>query len=407
MTEAWLVTGVDAETRRRTAASAERLGLSLADYITEIILESGASAPPQPGRLQPDRGAAEKPLENLEVRRQLELLRQELKLSAPGFHDAATALDSPNATDPIGGEAIEHTAGELQIGLLNASGAGRERQSQAEPRISAVEAKVADHSAVLSAIREAVDALEGETAARATRQNEATAHIHRLLSDDIARIEACTLAALEKLSADIRAGGATLSRYVDGSENAANRIDGVESRLDSEIVELHGQYAGAMARLQLIDRTLGNLGDAPTATILDRLSSLEHELGVQSARLDLADVQSRLADLETRQAETLEALHADLANFVRENERRLAALEACANAAPLSGSLAASMNDRLAQLENQDLATAFENLRQRLDDRLLGVELRGLRTLEQLEETIGLIENRFADEAGSRESQSA
>lgn len=399
MTEAWLVTGVDAETRRRTAASAARLGLSLADYITEIILESGASAPPQPGRLQPDRGAAEKPLENLEVRSQLELLRQELKLSAPGFHDAATALDSPNA--------IEHTADELQLSPVNAAAAGRERQSQAEPRIGAVEAKVADHSAVLSAIREAVDALEGETAARATRQNEATAHIHRLLSDDIARIEACTLAALEKLSADIRAGGATLSRYVDDAVNAADRIDGVESRLDSEIVELHGQHAGAMARLQLIDRTLGNLGDAPAATILDRLSSLEHELGVQSARLDLADVQSRLADLETRQAETLEALHADLANFVRENERRLAALEACANAAPLSGSLAASMNDRLAQLENQDLATAFESLRQRLDDRLLGVELRGVRTLEQLEETIGLIENRFADEAGSRESQSA
>ena len=52
--------------------------------------------------------------------------------------------------------------------------------------------------------------------------------------------------------------------------------------------------------------------------------------------------------------------------------------------------------------------SAFAELRARIEDRILGVEQRNVRTLEQLSDTVALIELRFADgEEEQRASQSA
>jgi hypothetical protein len=168
---------------------------------------------------------------------------------------------------------------------------------------------------------------------------------------------------------------------------------------------LRGQIEGVAAqapadqaeRLRVLELSVADLR-------LDQLASAApspEEIGAEA----VAAVQARIADLEERQAETLHRLRNDIAQFVAANERRLALLEGAAPdlGAPLSG-----IEQRLATLENYDIGIAFAELRARIEDRILGVEQRNVRTLEQLSDTVALIERRFADgEAEERAARSA
>ena len=101
-------------------------------------------------------------------------------------------------------------------------------------------------------------------------------------------------------------------------------------------------------------------------------------------------LEQRMAGLEQRQAEAFESLRADIAHFVSANERRLAALET-GGAQPQG-----------------DLAAEFEELRRRIEERVLGVELRSVRTMEQVCDTVALIEQRFlSNEPDEAEAKSA
>jgi hypothetical protein len=71
-------------------------------------------------------------------------------------------------------------------------------------------------------------------------------------------------------------------------------------------------------------------------------------------------------------------------------------------AAPFTG-----IEHRLAELEKYDIGIAFAELRARLEDRILGVEQRNVRTLEQLSDTVALIERRFSAEDDEAIVQSA
>jgi hypothetical protein len=96
----------------------------------------------------------------------------------------------------------------------------------------------------------------------------------------------------------------------------------------------------------------------------------------------------RINAIEAAQAHALETVKADIARFVGDQEARFAALE----------------NPR--SQANPDLAAAFDVLRQRVEERILGVEQRSVRMLEQVADTVAMIEQRFvqgeADEAASR-----
>jgi hypothetical protein len=96
----------------------------------------------------------------------------------------------------------------------------------------------------------------------------------------------------------------------------------------------------------------------------------------------------RIAAIEAAQAQALETVRADIARFVGDQEARFAAIESPRSQA------------------NPDLAAAFDVLRQRVEERILGVEQRSVRMLEQVADTVAMIEQRFvqgeADEAASR-----
>jgi hypothetical protein len=52
---------------------------------------------------------------------------------------------------------------------------------------------------------------------------------------------------------------------------------------------------------------------------------------------------------------------------------------------------------RMERLEQRDLAGDFEALRQRMEERILGLEDRSVRALEQVGETIALLERRMLE----------
>jgi hypothetical protein len=101
----------------------------------------------------------------------------------------------------------------------------------------------------------------------------------------------------------------------------------------------------------------------------------------------LQTLQERMTAFELRQGNALDALRGDIARFVSDNDRRFEALES----AP-------------APIEQNDLTTEFETLRSRIEERVLGVELRSVRTLEQVVDTVAILEQRLLN---TREDEQA
>jgi uncharacterized phage infection (PIP) family protein YhgE len=324
------------------------------------------------------------------------------------------------------------------------------------------------------------DSLNSRLTAHADRAEEAE---HRLRADT-ERVEACTIAALEKIVGDISAVDAALTH-----------------RVDADVGDLREHHAGALARLKLLEATLGSqdrnaealaarvvaleagkaerprdvefterltrleavalntstqdavaslrqdvtgllstqqhledmrarvaAAEAGAAETADRVQGLARMIGRVSAQsadvatqaqegqhkleLMLADMRlehyskqsepsahaaedmvaalnQRVLRIEDRQAAALEALRADIALFVEQNDARLAALEH--SPAPVAS--------------DYDVAGEFEQLRQRIEDRIMGVEHRSVRALEQVADTVAVIEKRLSGE--SREARSA
>jgi uncharacterized protein YdcH (DUF465 family) len=357
-------------------------------------------------------------------------------------------------------------------------------------------------------------------AARAAGAEREVAHTREMLRDDVARVETCAFAALEKLGKDISQVDAALD----------SKVALVARNADGAISDMRDQHVGALARLKLIDQAIGardliaatEAGAAPLAARLaqleaaaqhvetdqavailqeqvaqlatqlelaasrtetdyvvtqlqnqvmglaaqletqrvdegvvqrvedlrgrlatyenqlsqsvDRVHGIARMLGRVSAQnadastqsedrlhkieLALADLrlerfssapaeaaaapinteafdalQTRMAGLEQRQAEAFETLRADIAHFIGVNDRRLAALE--------DGGLSAAAQD------TGDVAAQFKDLRERIEERVLGVELRSVRTMEQVCDAIALVEQRFLNGDQQAEAKSA
>lgn len=345
------------------------------------------------------------------------------------------------------------------------------------------------------------DARFDALAARADEAEETNLEARRAAAAETERVEACTLAALEKLAGDIVSGNAalrtSLAQVGEASETALRQ--GLE-RFEGELSRLRDTHIGAAARLRLIDKALGehDINDAPISErlariedtleaqstdpeILARLTLLEQaadkaeteqaiavlrqalsglsdqvaglaagdglrqellaridacdaqlatanegvhsvaralkqsaqdtddrlqkvELALADLRLDqfaaadhsgaLAEIESRLVGMEERQAASLAQLRDDIENFIGANDRRLAALEGD-NVGGMVDDLADAIDARFRRLESFDFAVEFQELRRRLDDRILGVEQRSVRALEQVAETVAVIERRF------------
>lgn len=418
------------------------------------------------------------------------------------------------------------TVAELNSALADLN----QRQHGATARLKLIDASVTDVTTQIAALRgdagrywsELDAALRSEIASAASnwevrfgalskRANDVerqTSEGQHALGAEIARVEACTVAALEKLAGDIALG---------------------DSRLAGDLSDLRGQAVGAAARLRLIDQALGETAGEIRTPLITRIERLEqavrsaetpqalealrvqldtlanqvaaqttsfasaaavtelqgaldvliaarrHEDGLapkiedlrarvsaqeaqardnaervhgvsrmlgrltaQNAdaatqsesrlhRLEqaldslqfaggeappagaLEEIASRIVELEERQAEAFDALRAGIADFVSKNERRLAQLEQGA-VATLSADevlIANAIESRLTELEQRDVAAEFEALRRRIEERIVGVEGRCVRALEQVGDTVALLERRFADGGDQAAARSA
>lgn len=441
--------------------------------------------------------------------------RSALEAAAHGLRQADTSL----AHDISRTAAESRAANEaLRMRLDSALGEVGRELNAGQARAAQLEAGLNAGAGETRQVRTALTQLESAHAERigglertlSDRLSEAS-QARRALADDIARVETCTLTALDKLASDLAEGDEAAARDAQVSiEEHAARTETALQQLQREIADLRGRQSGAIARLQLIDRTLGNLGDADPVPLLERFALLEEALGGEVARLErafdrpeikhkladlgeeiaaldariakqdiagavtqqfdalrqrlaaqeahgeqagrrlqdvtrtldrlnaqgadaaaamqrrademekalaslraesieavraavprqaLAELRQRLGDLEDRQANALETLRDDLAQFAAANERRLAAIEDGRSAAPLLENIASALETRLAEIEARDPKLDFDALRQRIEDRVLEVENRSVRALEQVSDTIASLERRFSEDA--------
>lgn len=95
--QSWVLKGIDPETREKAVAEAARRGVSLSDYLTDVVLQGAllehmhAPQAQEPAQTEP---TAQAPKENFVVRHRVEALERRLHLSVGGLDNAIHALDS-------------------------------------------------------------------------------------------------------------------------------------------------------------------------------------------------------------------------------------------------------------------------------------------------------------------------
>lgn len=261
-------------------------------------------------------------------------------------------------------------------------------------RIAALEQAVqnADTEEALAGLRGAVDGLAGEIAAlRRVDIDQRLAGLQRRFEQDVA-----ALAVQVDALAGARSGDDELMRQV---EELRTRLAQSEGQVRDA-----GDRAHGVARL--LARVTAQVADVSTQSE-ERLHKLELALadlrlesaGAASAHDAASEIESRLAALERRQGEALASLRAALGDLDAEYARRFAALEQRPAAPDADALIANAVEARLTALEQRGLNEDFDALRRRIEDRILSVETRSVRALEQVAETVALIERRFGADA--------
>jgi hypothetical protein len=239
--------------------------------------------------------------------------------------------------------------------------------------------RVEDAEALTSArvqrLEAGLDALETETASVDERLAKLESAAHALDTEATARIS--------RLEREMRAS--TRSDALELIEQLRARADAAETQSSEIAHRLHG-VAKAVSRFTTQQVQAGAAAD-------ERLHRLElkvadfrlTQIGPPSEYVEAVEaIAGRLEQLEQRQNEALQSLHGDIVRFVADNDHRLAVLER--GGAP------------------SDFERQFADLRQRIEERILGVEQRGVRMLEHVADTISVLEQRLAGDEEARES---
>lgn len=290
-------------------------------------------------------------------------------------------------------------------------------------------------------------------ASRISRSEQQAQALQQRLVAKLDNVEAGAFAALETLRRDLAASRAASSQQLDQTlAELRQQLDESRDHAANDLRLLRDEHVGAAARMSSLGNALTRLEGASISTntrlteleasvsagnpeLEHRLARLEHaqaaeaestqglarmlnrvaaqsleasqssddracrieaaladlrvELQAQSNNHAVEALNKRLTAFELRQSSALDALRADIARFVADNDRRLEALET----RPPS--------------DQGDLAAEFEQLRNRIEERVLGVELRSVRTLEQVVETVATLEQRFLSGDGEAHSQTA
>ncbi|PZO46496.1 MAG: hypothetical protein DCF16_18895, partial [Alphaproteobacteria bacterium] len=205
----------------------------------------------------------------------------------------------------------------------------------------------------------------------------AFAGIDQTLPERVAELEAATAAIDPSLTARV----ADLEAAADASRTLAHRVEAQDAQLADTAEQLQGMT-------RLLNRVVARSGDVANTTEarvhamemaladirLDHLSAVSAER--DSAQDMVIALQDRVAQIESTQLNAIHTITTEIARFIDDNEQRLAALESPREA-------------------NHDLAAAFEALRKRVEERIIGVETRSVRMLDQVADTVAMIEQRF------------
>jgi len=211
----------------------------------------------------------------------------------------------------------------------------------------------------IAEIEAALSAIDQTLPKRVADLETAAAAIDPSLTARVADLEAATEASR------------TLARHVEAQDaklaDTAEQLQGM-TRLLNRVAAQSGEVASnTEERVHAMEMALADLR-------LDHISAVSAER--DSAHDLVLALQDRVAGIETTQLNAIHTITTEIARFIEDNERRLAALEGPGVA-------------------NNDLAAAFEALRKRVEDRIIGVETRSVRMLDQVADTVAMIEQRF------------
>jgi chromosome segregation ATPase len=257
--------------------------------------------------------------------------------------------------------ALEKLAGDI-IKLRDDSGG-------AESRFAAIDGALAGTHAGAAQLARRVTQLETSAAER--RYEERLQHVESALENGPSD-QAVT--ALREQTAAV-AAGLTAARRMD--ESLAKRLDDIQRRLAAA----EQSEADAAENLGKFSAALDTTSEAGSSHNEERLSEIEfaaerlREVAQDQAEA-LASVEARIAAWEERQADAFEVLRDGLAQFISENERRFAALEA--------GSTL-----------DEAIAGEIDAMRARVEARVGEIEQRSVRALEQVADTMAILEERF------------
>jgi hypothetical protein len=258
--------------------------------------------------------------------------------------------------------------------------------------------------------------LESELAGRVTKVEHAVASVQdddsnqrlraqlEVLATELAAQQKDTPAAIAALRAQISVQSSALAaqgQRLAAQESAAASAGGDLQNLARLLKGLSTQSAEvetqAQERLHRLEVGLADLRH-------NQLATADH---ADKASIEtIAIINARIADMESRSAAALEDLHAQIAAFVGDNERRLAAIE-LADPPALPEQPFAHIEARLDELELRDLGGEFIELRRRIDDRILGLEQRSISALERVCDSVAAIEQRLLHEETERDTRTA
>ncbi len=268
------------------------------------------------------------------------------------------------------GELREHQAG--AAARLTVIDMALGAQTQLADRVTQIEAALgsAKTDSKIAAVEAQVGAL---TQALAERTDEELAQRIEELRARLAAYENHASVAADGVNDLVRMLGRVTTQNAEASAKADERAH----KLEVAIADLKLEH--------LASREKPAATPDDIAALQWRVSAIEQRQTAPAAAADVTLIEQRMGGMEQRQAEALETLRADIVRFVGDNDRRLAALES--------------------PEIDYNLAAEFDALRRRVEDRILGVEQRSVRTLDQVADTVAMLEQRFTGrQDGDRQS---
>jgi hypothetical protein len=339
----WVLQGVDAQIRQRAIEQTERLGVPLADYLTEVVLKAAVQEqPPEtaplPGEAAPSRDAL--------APRRLEALERRVGLAVGGLDKAVRGLegrvDEAEARTADSAERLNQT--------LQEAGA---HFAALHTRLNSVEEQAASRlSAGLDEIRAAGDAAAEQADAAISRLVEDLRAVREAVEARLRESASETRLRIQAAFADIGQRTHSLGERVTGCERLVVRH--VE-QMRVQIADLEAQTARNQDALRAAQAEAQSNWDARFEALVARQANAERD-AAESHRTLRAD-NERVAELAHAHAAKDAALHREL-DDIRDDTSgalaRLSLLDRAIGARSLMAALDAGhapLADRVAQLE--------------------------------------------------------